>query len=305
MTATRLGAVIGPALVVACVVFVGRRLVDEWPEARAAAADAEWAWLVVSLVAAAVGMALMGVGWQRVLAALGTPVRLRLAVAWYFVGEIGKYLPGSVWAVLGRAELARRSGVARAVAYHSVGLSLVVLYLAAAVLGGWLVVGAAAPVLLVGAAAGLHPAVARAVLRWARRLSGRPIDVVVPPLATSLRLVVVYVPAWLAVGASTWAAARALDPGAPVLPVVAATAAAWLVGFLAVPVPGGVGVREATFVAAVTGLAPGVGAATAVLARVVFLLADGTGAALFAAVLRRSGAPRGGGAGAGGGLPVP
>jgi glycosyltransferase 2 family protein len=288
--AARLGTLAGPVVVVACVVFVGRRLVDEWPAAQAAAADAAWGWLALALPLGAAGVALVGAGWQRVLRALGAPVGVGRAVAWYFVGEIGKYLPGSVWSVLGRSELARRGGVARAVAYHSVGLSLVLSYLAAAMLGGWLVVGAAAPLLLVGAVAALHPAVAHAGLRLARRLTGRSIDVVVPPLATSLKLVAVYVPAWLAIGTATWTIARALDPGAPVVPVVTATAAGWLVGFLS-PAPGGVAVREAAFVATVTGLAPGVGAATAVLARVVFLVVDGGGAVLLAAVLRRSSQP--------------
>jgi len=73
---------------------------------------------------------------------------------------------------------------------------------------------------------------------------------------------VVYVPVWLLVGTATWAVARALDPSAAWIDVAPAAVASWLVGFLAVPVPGGVGVREAAFVAFAGNLAPGVAPAT-------------------------------------------
>jgi glycosyltransferase 2 family protein len=63
----------------------------------------------------------------------------------------------------------------------------------------------------------------------------------------------------------------------------------WIVGFVLVPVPGGVGVREAAFVAAAGSLDPGIAAATAVAARALFVLVDALGAALGALALRRAG----------------
>jgi uncharacterized membrane protein YbhN (UPF0104 family) len=63
------------------------------------------------------------------------------------------------------------------------------------------------------------------------------------------------------------------------------------VGFVLVPVPGGVGVREAAFVAAAGSLEPGIAAATAVVARAAFVAVDAGGALLGAMVIRRR--PRG------------
>jgi uncharacterized membrane protein YbhN (UPF0104 family) len=55
-----------------------------------------------------------------------------------------------------------------------------------------------------------------------------------------------------------------------------------------VPVPGGVGVREAAFVALVGGGVPsGVRATIAVVARLVFMLVDALGAVIGGAVVRR------------------
>lgn len=270
---------------VASVVFVGRRLAHEWSAARDSLADATWTWLVVAIAGAAAAMTAIAVGWQRVLDALGARVAAVDAIVWYFVGEIGKYLPGTVWPVLGRSELARRGGVARAVAYQSTVLSLLLLYLAAAIVGGALVGLGAAVVLLVGIVV-LHPAVSRRLLAIARRVTRRDLDVVVPSLGASARLTALYLPVWLLVGTATWAVARALDPSASWSHIVPAATASWLVGFLAVPVPGGVGVREAAFVAFASDLAPGVAPATAVIARLVFVAVDALGAAVLAPRVR-------------------
>jgi uncharacterized membrane protein YbhN (UPF0104 family) len=107
----------------------------------------------------------------------------------------------------------------------------------------------------------------------------------------------------LAIGAATWLVAAALDPGAPdALNIVFATVLSWVVGFLVVPAPGGIGVREAVFVAAATSLSsPGVAAAVAVVARVVFIMVDLLGAGLStAAAPRPARSPRAGSGTAGG-----
>jgi uncharacterized membrane protein YbhN (UPF0104 family) len=101
-------------------------------------------------------------------------------------------------------------------------------------------------------------------------------------------LVARYLPAWLAIGGATWAVARSLDPSAGLAEVGTAAVLSWLVGFVLVPVPGGVGVREAAFVAAAGSLDPGIAAAVAVAARALFVVVDVAGAVLGAAAIRSS-----------------
>ena len=67
-------------------------------------------------------------------------------------------------------------------------------------------------------------------------------------------------------------------PAAGLVEVGAAAVLSWVVGFVLVPVPGGVGVREAAFVAAAGSLDPGIAAATAVAARALFVAVDALGA---------------------------
>jgi uncharacterized membrane protein YbhN (UPF0104 family) len=293
-------ALVGAAIGLVCVAFVVQRMVSQWSEVRGQVADASWGWVAAALAFAAAGMTWIAGGWRRAMALSGPVPRRRRAVAWYYAGEIGKYVPGGVWPVLGRGELARRGGVPRARAYPSVALSLAALYLAALAVAAVLVpldlakqsespAALALLALLPAGLAALHPR----VLTWARghaaRLTGRAVDIVVPPWGATVRLVVSYVPAWLFIWAATWCTARALVPDPPVLRTGIATTLSWTAGFAAVPVPAGAGVREAVFVAT-SGLPAGLGATVAVGSRLAFLVVDVAGVVLTAPWHRRASA---------------
>jgi len=292
--------VVGLLFGLVALAFVVRAVRRDQETIRDALEMAELGWLALGLLLAAVAMVAIAVPWRDVLDVLGARLPTRQVVSRYFVGELGKYVPGGVWPVLGRGELARRAGVPRPAAYGSVLLSLAALYLAAsmvvvaglpAVLGGRGSAVLAPLALLPVGVLVLHPRAVGAMASVLRRVLRRPLDVVIPSWGTSVLLVVRYVPAWLAVGGATWAVARSLDPGAGVLDVGTAAVLSWIVGFVAVPVPGGVGVREAAFVAAVGSLDPGVAAVVAVVARILFVLVDTAGAAVGSLVMRRSTAP--------------
>lgn len=293
-------ALVGGVIGLTCVVFVVDRLTTHWDEVRDDVAGASVGWLLAALVLAAAGMTWIGACWQRALRLSGAPPGLRRTIAWYYAGEIGKYVPGGIWPVLGRGELARRGGVPRGRAYPSVGLSLAALYLAALLVGAVLVpldlaeqsespAALALLVLLPLGLGALHPR----VLTFARgllvRLTGRGIAIVVPPWRATITLVVSYVPAWLLIWAATWCTARALMPDPPVLRIGIATVLSWVAGFVAVPVPAGAGVREAVFLAA-SGLPAGLAATVAIGSRLAFLVVDILGAALTAPWHRRAAA---------------
>ncbi|MCB0962055.1 MAG: flippase-like domain-containing protein, partial [Acidimicrobiales bacterium] len=130
-TAARAITVVGLVLGGLAVAFVVRRLVADWPEVSDQIGDAEVGWLVLGGACAIAGMTSIGWGWRHVMRALGSDPPMLRTIAWYYVGELGKYLPGGVWPVLGRGEIARRNEVPKARAYTSVALSLGMLYLAA------------------------------------------------------------------------------------------------------------------------------------------------------------------------------
>lgn len=289
---------LGLGVAVVAIALCIRALVGSWPSVRNDLRDAQLGWLVPAIVCAAasmIGLALQWWRWLRAYALAASPVD---ASAWYLGGELGKYLPGSVWTVLGRAELARRGGVARRVSYTSTLLAYGTMCIsAAAVCGaagavmaisggpawGW----AFLPLLAIAPVA-VHPRVLGAVLNVGRRLTRGRFDAPTPPWPVTLQLVGWCIPAWLLLGASSVSFTKLLALDASPSRIILAAVAAWTVGFLAVPVPAGAGVRELVFVA-LCGLPAAPGAAVALLARASLLLVDAAlGAAGLAIAARRT-----------------
>ena len=259
-------------------VFMVRALAHDWAAVKAALGDATWWLLVVGVVVAFVAVWLLGVQWHAALGALGHHPPVVAATRWFMAGQLGKYLPGGVWHAVGVGELAARGGVPRRPAYGSTGLSTVSLIGSAAVLvaaGGaafrgdgvrWWTVAAAAAI----CGALFVPPLRRLVFR----LAGAA-----PEAAGSARTIAVLIgrglPAWLCIGAATWCVTAALGSDMAVGATVVVAVTSWLVGILALPAPGGIGVREAVLVLALRDeMGAGPATAAAVAARVAFIVAD-------------------------------
>ena len=161
-------------------------------------------------------------GWRALLADLGSPLHLAPASGIFLVGQLGKYLPGSVWSVLAQAEMAsrldiprRRTSVAALVAMALalitgvlVGLPAVPLLLRRGEHGSVIIAGVAAVMLLLAL---WPPLLNRAIARGLRLLRREPLE-----RAFSGRALLAAgawtLLAWLATGAIAWAFAADLAP---------------------------------------------------------------------------------------------
>jgi uncharacterized membrane protein YbhN (UPF0104 family) len=220
---------------------------------------------VVAALALTVGyVAATLLSWRAVLADLGSPLRLRDASPLFVVSQLGKYVPGGVWNVVAAAELGaghriprRRSASAMAVA---VLVSLVtggVVASIAVVLAptardsyAWVVV--LVPVLV----ALLVPAVLNRLLTWVLRVARRePLEHALTARGTGVAVGWSLV-AWLAAGAQVWVLATAVGmpaTGRTFALAVGGYALAWVVGFLVVVAPAGLGAREVVLAAVLAG----------------------------------------------------
>jgi uncharacterized membrane protein YbhN (UPF0104 family) len=290
-----LSSVIGIAVAVAGLGFVGRTLVSNWDETVETLQEAQWGFLLLALPVCLAGMTAVGLPWRRALELMGGAASRQEILTWYFPGQLGKYVPGAIWPLVGRGELAVRGGVARPAAYGSVALSLVLTYLAAtltaivllplALLAGdtdstTLLVLAILPFGLVM----LHPAVLQRVVAMAERVLSKEVGLPVPAWGDTVRLLLLHVPAWLLIATATCLVTRAFDPSPAYGQVAFAAVLSWIIGFIIVPVPGGIGVREAAFAAAATSLPDDVAATVAIMARLCFIVADLVGAGLIVAL---------------------
>jgi glycosyltransferase 2 family protein len=257
------GRVVLGLLVVAAVVWA---LAGSWQEVRVDLARVSLGALAGSCALALLALVLTLVGWRAMLADLGSPLALGPASGVLFVGQLGKYLPGSVWTVVVQAEVASRLGVPRkrtaVVGLLSVllsalaGLAVGVLALPALLqAGGGRVYLLLVLVLLAGLAC-LHPRLLNTLVGRALRLARRePLEHGLSGRAITVTMTA-FVLAWLALGLHVWVLVTDLgaSAGAAVVPAVLGYALAASVAMLAVLLPAGIGLRELLLVVLLGGV---------------------------------------------------
>lgn len=245
----------------------------------------------------AIGLTVASIGWANLLGPHDTP---RHAAA-FLVSQIGKYVPGGVGQLAGQVGLARSSGVPvrRAIVALAVmsiaqagagAASLIALGAGWAEPRGWLRV-----VLGVCGLAGVFLALDRRWMIWAlshvRRFRESVDDV---PEGSRIRI------AWganlVALVCTSCGYALVLGSLVPVDdPILVATAfaASWTVGFIVVPVPSGLGIRELTLVAVLSsvGYSGAVLVGASAIHRLVTMLAEAAIATIATVVLRRRNVP--------------
>jgi uncharacterized membrane protein YbhN (UPF0104 family) len=273
-------------LVLAAVVYA---VVTNWADVSTHLAQISLGTFVLALIAAALGTWLTMVGWRILLADLGSPLDFAPASGVYFVGQLGKYLPGSLWSVLVQADIAshlkvprRRTAVAGLLALGFALLTGIVVGLpAASYLFGrradgfdwWTLF--AVPIVVVLLVPRLVNRLIALLLRLLRR----------PPLEHDLSVravlgsVGIFVLVWVTFGVHTLLLARAVaGPGGhPHLTIAAMTGYALSVslGMLTVILPAGLGAREGllTLILATTIPTPAAGA-VAIVSRFIVTIVD-------------------------------
>jgi uncharacterized membrane protein YbhN (UPF0104 family) len=218
-------------------------------------------WLAACVAGYLLGLACWGTFWLRLLHRVGVHPPIGASYRAYYVSHLGKYIPGKAWAILMRATLlpSVRPGVAALTATYETLTTMAAGALVAAAVIPWLLagqesLGAKALGLLALAGLPILPGVFNAVIARV----ARPFVDLADPLprigwtALPEGLVVTGI-GWLFLGGSVLALVQALIPDAPaptagfIVRCVAFNALSYVAGFLALPVPGGLGVREAIF----------------------------------------------------------
>ena len=300
----------GRRVVVATVIgFAVLQVVREWDEVSATLRQLPWPHVLLALVAVSGGVLLSPLVWRAALAAVGPRVGVSDAAEIDLVGQLGKYVPGSVVALVLQRELARSAGVSRArgltasllTAGVAVVTSLLVGLLAVPALAG------SEPVLLwlftllpVGLAL-LHPTALTfvvdrllALLRQAplpRRLAGRAIA-----RASGLSLLVYLLYGLhLFLFVDALPAAEATNRALLLVLCVGTMGVAMTAGLVAFVLPSGIGARELVIVGALAAVLPyGQALALALVSRVLFTvveLASAAAAVLAARLSARRGTP--------------
>jgi len=272
----RLGLFVVAFLVIAY--FIGRSIWSEWDVIRGQPWRLHPGWLLCSAAVVWLDFLIMIQLW-RVLLCTVSQKRLRFGTAFRItvLSNLGKYVPGKVWTFLGMVFLLRREGytlpeaLASTVLHQAFTLITGAVFVAV-VLGPRIISGVAVIPLILGCVLSvvvLYPPLFSRLLNWGLRLLKREPLTIKLSFAKSVALFAAYFVAWIVYGTSFWCLLRGIGihPGT-FADTVAAFGAAYLIGFLAMFAPGGLGVREgALTVLLAPQLQPGLAAFVAVVAR--------------------------------------
>jgi glycosyltransferase 2 family protein len=278
----RAGRVLRVVFGVAAVAFLVFAFVETWDRRPDTLTLAWWR------AAAAFGLAVGGLycGFRGWAALLGSAEARSLASGFY-ISQLGKYVPGGVWQVAGQIGYAVRARVTVRQA-----TAAFVVFMVVQVAAGGMVGSATAflepdlPLLVrVGAGLGatsvllLHRRWMRGALTLASRLRRSPGDADPSTLLPDQRRILV---SWgwacgtmLLAGGSLAVLLDGLQPGSVTVAVIPAFGLAWAVGFLALPVPSGIGVREAVLILLLPGVAVPAIIAGAIYHRLATMAAEG------------------------------
>jgi uncharacterized membrane protein YbhN (UPF0104 family) len=259
---------IGLLITAVILVWMLKPVVLRWDQVKDRIWDTSWTRVFIgSLMFAGFLFVFRALAWRRILIGFGHRLPVAAATRIWSTSELARYLPGMIWQVVGRVYLVRPYGVSGSVCSASQVLELALFLLSNIILAvgclvwlghktfhgitlHWLFAAAALiPVLFVL----VHPRVFYGLSnRVMRRLNK-------PPITRQLRFrELCGLLLWSLIGLIWQSLAIWLVVSQPLglqftkwWVVAGAYSLAWCAGFLAFWAPGGLGVREVVFVAAV------------------------------------------------------
>ena len=257
-------ATVKALIVLAVFGWIGRELYKSWDTVRAHPWSPDYAWLVLSGVLYAVAYIPAALFWRRSMLSLGQHPKLYETFRAYYIGHLGKYVPGKAMVVVLRSGLLDHSRTRASIAAAAVFLETLTMmatgaFLSALIIivwyrdmqyGGWLVLLAVGMMLVSGLpvfppifrAAAIRLGVGRRDPEIDRKLQGLSFRT----LAIGWALTTI---GWFFLGLSLWATIRGVGietgPLTEDLPrFVLAAALSVVLGFVLM-IPAGIGVRDA------------------------------------------------------------
>jgi|GEM_PF-209858 len=250
---------IGAAVAVACLYFLGDRLARDWHKIPWHEIRLNIPVLVSAFLVMFVWMLVYGLTWKVLLAGLDEHISLFNSVSVLAVSQVGKYIPGKLWFTVGRMYLAKKHGVSEAKTAVSTAMEIALSLLGAVVLFGLavaLVPRGVVPtqvylafLLIPFCVVAVYPPILNRVTGFILRRLHQPVFEIRMTFLRLLGILGLYVLMWVIQGLGCYMLIRAFYPiELSRLPMVAgAFALSWILGFIVLISPAGLGVREGIF----------------------------------------------------------
>ena len=212
-----------------------------------------FALFVASSLLLMIGYAISAANWAYIVNDLGGPQIPKVdAIRLFMIANLGRYIPGKIWQIAGLAALAKDRGVAPGTAVGAAVLGQGIALVVAAGLG----IGVYDTILPPGYFSLISIALIGSVIVLATIpvsfkagaklwLSFRGSQTIETPNPTSgLRWLLLYLVNWIVYALAFWMMVVSFDSDISLIPVAAAFPAAYVLGYLMIFAPAGLGVRE-------------------------------------------------------------
>ena len=276
-------------LILVVVYFVGKKLIDNWHEVTAYRWSLNPYLLILSVASHILTFAMLSYVWRYLISGFGYKgIHFPHAFKISYIANLGRYIPGKIWPVVGTVYYARKIGINEEAAVASWALAqvyaipasflacLVTMLFQPQMYTGYVssFVGpaiyiAAAIIFIISVLAITIPDKALLLFNIILKVFNRPEVKFRLSKTLALKVYLGYFICWLMFGFSFWLFLHAVidDPRIPVMAGIAAFVLAYQIGYLTLFSPGGLGVRELVLTSVLTPYVGPVAAGVAVASR--------------------------------------
>lgn len=214
-----------------------------------------WAGISVALALYVCSQVVSACAWKSVLLICGSAQPIGRAESQLFVSQIGKYIPGNFAHIFGRLSLAFSDGVGGAVAGAAMVLEVGILLTTGMLISGGIILVSPDLVSQLTASLPRHADSVLPILGGLMTFAGLVLGqfIIRRSAGQNMPTLIQFCLPWAfhtfnfaLLGMSLWCVTAAIAPETPVpvLHCIAVFTIAWIAGFLAPGVPGGVGIRD-------------------------------------------------------------
>ncbi len=246
--------------VIAVFVFLSRSLIYNWNRIEVDFEKVNYFYLSLSLICFTLAWIVAALAWGHITKHLKKPLNSKDSVKIWVWSQSARYLPGSVWQVIGRINMSQKKGIKKGLTLASIAIetsnliisSLIVFTLSLPFWPKLSGLTAYTPFLIAGFSifGFLHPK----VFNWATSFFIRRLDKEEAlknySFADILTMLAPYLLVWVIFGVAFFLLGISFNVSKlSFLPVAIGTfALSWVIGFLFVIAPGGLGARELALV---------------------------------------------------------
>ncbi len=267
----QLVTIIGAIFIIVSLLYLGKSFTTGITEAGGLQNLLQFdvSWFLIATAFLIIHLVVAGYTWALVTNASGGKITLKQGFSIHFLSQIGKYVPGKIWAAMGKYSLSRSVGLTNIQVGQGLVLETIFIVLGCilttiplvsvaatdsgyAVSSGIMVATGLSIILLFM----LHPIVFRKISSLIQKVMKSHFPIKERSFFEMLRILLVYVFVFVALGIAFWFLSLSFGLSMPFFPGIFIYPAAMGIGYLVIFAPGGIGARELTTVWLIHLIAP-------------------------------------------------